>query len=130
MDDAINIKISYIAIILYLLMSLVCAYSLYASLASLYVKLFFSFFILSCLFISLYKNRKAQLIRGIIRLTPQGLFPTNSDIDNKFSCKLQQSLPWCVAIQLGDKGNTFDKLIWRDSLSKQDWRKLRAYLSN
>ncbi|GEM_PF-2366391 len=128
MDDAIYIKKSVLGFSLNLFGICLATYWIAIADASLFAKISACFCIFSCLIYIWYRNRAAGNLVGKVSLTSVGFLPLKKGTNTPYQASLHQMLPWCLHIKLVSQETRFEKLIWRDALCRDDWRKLRVYL--
>lgn len=77
--------------------------------------------------------RPSKGLTGSYRLSSSGQLVslTNTQLEEKkiYQVAAQQRLPWCLDIQFKSMGETGRQLVWIDSLSSEDWRKFRVFLT-
>lgn len=131
MDGVIEFKSSRIERFFLLLCVALAFYWVGLSDTNFLIKLLFCLLLTAILLVPSCKYGCIDL-KGRYRLTEKGVLAIDNRINSnklepiKFT--LIQRLPWCLNIEIKTFEKRTRKLVWKDSLSPDDWRKFRQYM--
>lgn len=132
MDSAIRFKSSRLNGVLYILCLFMACYSIKQADVSALARLIALVGLILLVAISIRQYYRQKGLRGLVRLTSEGLIPIEDSFDRStraYKARVLQRLPWCLNVELSDPKGKSRQLVWKDSLSADDWRKFRAYLA-
>jgi hypothetical protein len=132
MDNAIRFKKSRLERAAYLISFALACYWITVLDGAILIRVFLCIALLLLSYLLIFKHPDSEFLFVCpFKLTTTGLVALSRAPDDpgEYRLKLLQRLPWCMRIELISPLGKTRLLVWKDSLSKDNWRRFRRHLN-